>query len=517
MNVEAQIPRVAEPRRALLFCILFGLLLVAFNQTILTTALPAIAGDLEGIDRSGWLVAGFLLTSTASIPVYGALSDHHGRRPYFLAAVAIFTAASLAAAFATSMDLLIMLRLVQGLGGGGLLVLSQALLADAVPVHARPRYAGLLGTVWAFASLVGPLLGGLFTEVLGWQWCFLVNVPLGTAVLLVAWRALPRHRAAIGAKQLGATSGTARVDGGGILALAVLTAGVVLLTTVDLADSDSLLRLVPLGLACAAALGVLVVVEPRVSTPILPPAVLARRDFILATSAATLSGGIAMFAVIVYLPVHLQLAWGLSATEAGLFSAPMICALLLVSAISGRRAARTGRFRLVTIGGCVASGCGLLLLGNTHQQSGLWVLLLATVVFGAGLGAITQLLLVVVQASSPQALVGTATAATTYIRQVGAAAGIAGVGALLGRSLQSDTAAAARLGMRLESLSPEAMAALSPSHRAIVAAAYHDALAPLFLQLAPFCFAAAVCLLFVKRRSFHADGARRPEPERSVP
>lgn len=499
MTIEERAAHAAErPKPALVFCILIGLLLVAFNQTILTTALPSIAGDLDGIDRSGWLIAGFLLTSTASIPVYGALSDRHGRRWYFLAAVLIFTVASFAAAMAPTMDLLIALRLVQGLGGGGLLVLAQAFLADAVPVHARPRYAGLLGTVWAFASLVGPLLGGLFTEVLGWQWCFLVNVPLGAAALAVGWRSLPRGGSA-------APDPAARVDVTGIAALAVLTTGIVMLTTMDLTAPGGFAQALPLAAACLVALTVLVVVEPRATAPILPPAVLARRDFILATTAATLSGGIAMFAVIVYLPLHLQFARDLSATEAGLFSGPMICSLLIVSAVSGRRAARTGRFRLITTGGCAASGVGLLLLGGAAQDSPLWVPLLATVVFGAGLGAITQLLLVVVQASAPPSLVGTATAATTYIRQVGAAAGIAAVGALTGRALRMDSVTAAMLGQPLETLSPDAVAALSPALRAMVAAAYHDAIAPLFLQLAPFSFAAAICLLFLRRSSFRED------------
>lgn len=492
---ERPSPQRSRPSAGLLFCILCGLLLVAFNQTILTTALPSIAGDLEGIDRSGWLIAGFLLTSTASIPVYGALSDRHGRRGFFLTAVTVFTVASLAAAFAPTMDMLIALRLVQGVGGGGLLVLSQALLADAVPVEERPRYAGALGTVWAVASLTGPLLGGLFSEQLGWQWCFLFNVPLGIAVALIGHRVLPRGPAVLLAP--------ARVDAGGIIALAVLTAGVVLLTAVDFSARDAHAQWVPLTVICVVALGLLLVIEPRVSAPILPPAVVRRRDFVLATVAAASSGGVAMFALIAYLPVYLQLARGLSATEAGLLSSPMICALLLVSWLGGRRAGATGRFRLLTVGGCLISGAALLVLGALPADAPVGALILATVLFGAGLGAITQLLLIVAQASAPQAMVGSATAATTYIRQVGAAAGIAGTGALMSRALLSDEQAITAVGAPLEQLAPDTVAGLDPALQAVVRLAYHEALSPQFLALAPFCLCAAICLLFLRRRSFH--------------
>ncbi|MBO9521372.1 MAG: MFS transporter [Nocardioidaceae bacterium] len=484
---EAATPRSSRQHVALIACVLLATLMVAFNQTILTTALPTMAGELDAASSLGWVMSAFTLTSTMSVPLYGSLSDVVGRRGLFLGAITTFTLASVAAALSTDLGTLVASRMVQGVGGGGLLVLSHAVLADAVPVRDRPRYAGVLGTVWAVACVAGPLLGAWFTSGPGWAWSFWVNVPLGLAALGLAVVAVPASRDAA----------RATLDLAGITTLCLATGAVTLL--VAWAGTRYPWWSVPtaaLALTTVVAAALLVASERRARHPVLPPDVVGERNFVLATGAGLLVGGVAMFSVITYLPVYLQMVRGLGQLAAGLAVTPMIVAIIVVATLTGFRASRTGRYVAVTTSGCVLSALALGLLSTLDEDSSVVVICGYAGAFGVGLGMTTQLLLTVVQNSLPQAQVGAATAANTYFRQVGATVGIAGLGSLLTARVAERLAAG--LPVDADRLTPARLQSLPEETRAAVVTAYADALPPLFGLLAVLALVSGVLLVFLR-------------------
>lgn len=484
--------RLYSPRevRFLLACLMLSLLMFAFNQTLLSTALPTIAGDLGGVDRIAWVISGFVLTSTMSMPVYGSLSDLVGRKGMLIAAIVIFTGGSAAAALATTMDELIVCRLVQGLGGGGLAVLSQTILADAVPARERAKYAGVFGAVWAVASVVGPLLGGWFTDGPGWNWAFWFNIPLGVLALLLTIRYVKRPRIRI----------QPRPDIFGITLLMLSTTGVVLLATwagtLFPWNSPEVIVLIIGTLVSAAGFAV---AEHHTTHPIMPLQIFRNRIFVLATAAGLLTGGIAMFAVITYLPVFVQMVKGLGATEAGMILIPMIGSLLITSTITGFIVTRTGRYKMFPIFGTVAVAVALVLMSGMDSTTTIFELCAYSALMGAGLGTAAQLLVLVVQNALPTEMVGSATASNNYFRQVGAAIGISAVGSLFTSKLAT-TLTGTPLGdegivVDIDTLTPTILTRLPESIQAVIADAYSTALPPLFLFMVPLAVIAIALLV----------------------
>lgn len=470
------------------------LLMVAFNQTVLSTALPTIAGELGGADRIVWVVSGFVLTSTASMPIYGSLSDIVGRRGLLALAIVIFMGGSVAAALATTMDFLVLCRLVQGVGGGGLLVLSQIILADAVPPRERAKYAGVFGAVWAVASIVGPLLGGWFTDGPGWNWAFWLNVPIGVIALGLTLRYVKPSRSLL----------RPQPDLFGIVFLLIGTTAVVLLATwagtVFAWNSPETIGMAAISLASAIGF---VIAERRALHPIMSLRLFRDRTFVLATGSALLVSGVAMFAVVTYLPIYVQMVMGLGATESGLILIPMIGSILVSSAVTGYTVTRTGRYKLIPIVGSAIVGIALMLMSTMDASTTVFEVCAYSALMGAGLGTVTQLLVLIVQNALPAFMVGSATASNNYFRQVGAAVGISAVGSAFTATLAT-TLAGTPIGhsitVDLETLTPSVLAQMPDAAQSAVAEAYSAALPPLFLLLSPLVMVATVLLVFLESK-----------------
>jgi EmrB/QacA subfamily drug resistance transporter len=322
-------PSTSDRRRILIVFsgLALTMLLSSLDQTIMGTALPTIVGDLGGLEHQSWVVTAYMVAMTITMPVYGRLGDLIGRKGLFFGAIVIFLAGSVVAALAGSMGWLIAGRFIQGVGGSGLMILSQAIIADVVPIRERGRYIGIMGGVFAISSVAGPLLGGWFTDVIGWRWCFWINLPIGIVALVVAARVLRLARPA---------TGRPRLDWSGMAVLAIAVTCLVLFTswggTTYRWTSPLILTLIA---ATVVAGALFVLVERRAAEPILPPALFRNRTFVICTLAGLLVG-VGMFATVSYVPTFLQMVGGYDATVSGLLMVPMMGGLLVTSTISGQ-------------------------------------------------------------------------------------------------------------------------------------------------------------------------------------
>ncbi|HMR47726.1 MAG TPA: MDR family MFS transporter [Arachnia sp.] len=492
---------------ALLFAgLMVTQLLASLNQTVLSTALPTIVGELGGVNQMSWVITGYILASTIMMPIYGRISDLLGRKPVIIAAILIFLAGSVVGALAPDIWWLIVSRVIQGIGGGGLMILSQAAIADVIPARDRGRYMGIMGAVFAVSSVAGPLIGGWLTEGPGWRWAFWLNLPLGLLAILAAvfFLKLPRRRSAAG-----------RIDYLGMALLAAATTSIVLVCTWGGHQyawvSPQIAGLIVASVALAA---LFVVVERRAEQPVIPMTLFADRNFALSTVAALLIG-VMMFGAIGYFPTYLQMVTGVDATRAGLLMAPMMGSLLVASILSGQLVSRTGRYKKFPLIGTVVMGAGLALMAALTVDSPIWWMCTVLGVFGVGIGLSNQILTLIVQNSVPNRIVGTATAASNYFRQVGATIGSAIVGSMfvqrLGESiaerlpdLGSDGAGG------INSLTPDVVSNLPDALRLPIIESYNEALLPIFLFMVPLAALAFIVLLFLRETSL----ATRIERER---
>lgn len=483
-------------KRALLFifaALLLVMLLASLSQTVLSTALPTIVGALDGADHIMWVITAYLLASTIMMPILGRLSDQLGRKPVLLASVFVFTAGSLLGAVAWDMPVLIISRVIQGIGGGGLMVLSQAAIADVVPVRDRGKYMGYLAGAFAFSSVVGPLLGGWFTEGPGWRWAFWINVPLGILAFVVT--ALLLHTPPRPQEK-------SKQDYLGMALLASTTTALVLASTWGGHQYDWISPQI-IGLAIAAVIGAVAFVfaERKAAEPVIPMELFLDRNFNMTTIGAIVLG-IAMFGAVSYMPTYLQMSMGVSATAAGLMMISMMGGMLLTSIGTGVIISRTGRYRIYPIVGAIIMMVGLFLLSTIKVDTPRPLIELYLGIFGIGIGLGFQVMTLIVQNSFPHALVGTATAANNYFRQVGATLGSAVVGSVfttrLLASLQSNLPESAAENFDSNALRPELLEALPEAVRDIITQAYNDALMPIFLGLIPLLLVALIALWFVK-------------------
>ncbi|EOR69933.1 EmrB/QacA family drug resistance transporter [Thermobifida fusca TM51] len=477
--------------------LMLAMLLASLNQTVLSTALPTMVGELNGVDQMLWVMTAFILASTIMMPIYGKLGDLIGRKGLFLAAISLFIAGSVIGGLAPTMDWLIAGRVVQGLGGGGLMIMSQAIIADIVPARQRGRYAGFIGAVFAVSSVAGPLLGGWFTEGIGWRWAFWINIPLGLLALAAAafLLRLPRPRP----ERL-------HVDAWGMAFLAAATTCLILTSTWGGSqyawNSPVIIGLI-LGTVVSSALFILA--EHRAAEPIIPLHLFRDRTFVLTTVAGLLTG-LMMFGILGYVPTYVQMATGTEATVAGLLMTPMMGGLLVTSIGTGQFVSRTGRYKWIPVGGSLIVTAGLLLLSTVTPTTPIWAICGYLVVVGIGLGSSMQLLVLMVQNAFPLSQVGTATAANNFFRQIGASLGSAIVGSLFTVRLMDflterlPGGAALPSGGTTSSLTPELVHRLPDSLRQVVIDSYNDALIPLFLVLSPLGLVAAALLTLVKEK-----------------
>jgi len=415
-------------RMQIVVAVMLGLFLAALDQTVVGTALPRIVTDLHGNDIYTWAFTAYLLTATISGPIYGKISDLFGRRPVLLFAVAVFLGGSLFAGFSHEMWQLVAFRAVQGLGAGALFPIALAVIGDLFEPAERGKYQGLVGAVFGLSSLIGPAIGGVITDTVGWQWVFFVNLPIGAIVFAVIWRTLPSIRP---------NAATPRID---YLGASVLVAALVPIL-VGLTNKQSgnwgdpaVGGLIGLGLAIAA---IFVWIESRAVDPIVPLTLFRNRSFTISVIAMFMAS-MAFFAPVVFLPRWFQVVGGASATQSGYQILALLGGLIASAILSGQLVARTGRYKPLALGAPVILAIGLFLLSNLRADTPLPLLWSWMFVTGIGVGPTFAIFTLVVQSSVPPRQIGTATSSLTLFQQVGGSVGLAAAGTVFSTRLAEE-------------------------------------------------------------------------------
>ncbi len=467
-------PTLDLPRRRVLIIIaalLLGMFLAALDQTIVSTALPTIVGDLHGASHLTWVVTAYLLASTVSTPLWGKLGDQYGRKTFFQSAIVIFLVGSALSGLSRSMFELIAFRGIQGLGGGGLMIGAQAIVGDIVSPRERGRYMGLFGAVFGVATVLGPLLGGFVVEYLSWPWVFYINIPIGVVALFVTAAQLP-----------GALQRVHHViDYLGTILLTLATTALVLFTSLG----GTTYRWGSAPIIAMAVAGVVLtilflVVERRAAEPVIPLGLFTNRVFSAASSVGFVMG-FAMFGALTFLPIFFQDARGLSPPASGLRLLPLMGGLLLASTGAGQLVSRWGRYKVFPVVGTFLMIVGLLLMSRIGITTGAWVIAGYLFVFGVGLGLVMQVLVVAVQNAVPYEQLGTATSGATFFRMIGGSFGTAVFGAIFANLLATNVVHALHLrsvphGLTsaLSGADPKSLGRLPPAvHAGVVAGIVH--------------------------------------------
>ena len=498
-----------ENNLALVFsALVLTMLMSSLGQMIFASALPTIVGELGGVDHMSWVISAFLVTMTIAMPISGKLGDMMGRKWLYIGGIATFVIGSAVGGFANSMNLLIIGRAIQGFGAGFMMISSQSIIAEVTTARERGKFMGIMGGVFGLSSVLGPVLGGWFTDGPGWRWGLWMNIPLGLLAMTVCVLVLHLR---VGDNDL------RKFDALGATFIAITTASLILMTTwggTQYEWSDPVI----LTLAVIVVIGavITVFVEKRAEEPLIPVLLFKNRNMVL-TTAAGMMLGLAMFGVLGYMPTYLQMVHTLTPTKAGLMMIPMMLGMIGTSTTVGFIIARTGHYKRYPIIGLAITAGALFWMSKLTVETSLTQLGAEFLVFGIGLGFVMQVLVLIVQNSFPVALVGTATAANNFFRQIGSAMGASLVGSLFIHNMKDELAAnmpaaIASMGNAgapfaekfsaegggSSSLTPSMVAQLPDPIRDVILNAYNDGLTPVILLMVPMAIIALLLILPIR-------------------
>ncbi|MBN3788574.1 MDR family MFS transporter [Burkholderia sp. Ac-20353] len=485
----ADTARRDAPVGLIIAALLLVMLLSALDQTIVSTALPTIVGELGGLDQLSWVVTAYLLSSTVVLPLYGKLGDLYGRKIVLQAAIVLFLAGSVLCGLAQDMTQLILLRALQGLGGGGLMVVTMAAIGDLIPPDERGRYQGMFGGVYGLATIIGPLLGGFLVEHLSWRWIFYINLPLGFVALAVLGIAFKPHTAHV----------KHRIDYMGAAFLATALTCIILFTSEGGSllpwSSPQLWMTLTLGLV---AIGGFVYEERLAAEPIMPLELFRHRTFVLCSLIGFVVG-IALFGSVTFIPLYLQVVKGSTPSQAGMQLLPMMGGMLAMSVASGRLISRFGKYRVFPIAGTLVGGIAMALLSTLSLDTPLATMYGYMALLGIGLGMVMPVLVLAVQNTVEFRHMGVATSGTTLFRSIGGSLGVAAFGALFSNGLQSRLASTLPAGAELPpSLGPTTVHLLPDAVRDAYLHAFSGSLHVVYLAAASVIAIAFVLAWFVE-------------------
>ncbi len=494
-----------------IMAVFVGLMLAMFmgslDQTIVSTALPTIVGDLGGVDHMMWVTTAYMLCSTISMPLYGKLGDIFGRKYLFCGGICLFMLGSIICGLGDSMGALIVGRATQGLGGGGLMILAQSIVADIFPPKERGKYMGIMGAAFGVSAVIGPLLGGWFTDYLGWRWCFWINIPLAAVALFTAARCLPHNpRVEKGEKVNFDVAGTITMA----LAVTCLVLGLSWGgNTYEWTDP------IIIGLFAGAAVlaAVFVLVEHRAENPLIPLRFFKNRNFCMATCAGLLLM-VGMMGTVSYMPTYIQVTRGYGATISGYLMLPMMLGVMITSTVSGFLASKCKKIKWMPICSCILAAIGCLLLSTLTADTITVLLCVYLFVLGFGIGLGQQVFVLIVQNEFGIEEVGTATSSNNFFREIGATIGSTVVGSLFTSNLMTNLSTytaeyggVESYGITADSITPSQVNALSEPLHSAVTSAYNDALTPIFAGLAVVLLVAVVFAVLLREKPLAESNA----------